>query len=299
MRRNFCCAAVLLAGYACSALHVTTADGHKLWYRWSKAPDPAGLAPLVVLHGGPQIPSDYLFNLEGISGGARSVLFFDQLGCGRSDRPEASDAYSVDKAVRDLQCVLETLEVTQYHLYGQSWGGLLAFLSVSAGSTPLSLTLSNAPASVALAEAEAGALAEACEEPVAVVKRLGSRATTRGARRKASRKRFMERHSYRGAGEAPQLAAAYAHAGNTWRGTAAIAGLEASAEAMARVACPTLVLRGEHDFVTSACVEAWRGLGDVSFEELPDCSHHALLEAPDEYLRVVGAFLAARDVDCA
>lgn len=293
--RHLCCA-VLLAGHACSALHVTTADGHKLWYQWSKGSEPDNLAPLVVLHGGPQIPSDYLFDLGRVSDGKRAVLFFDQLGCGRSDRPEASDAYSVDKAVRDVQGVLEALEVTQYHLYGQSWGGLLAFLSVSAGSTPLSLTLSNAPASVALAEAEAGALAEACGEPAAVVKRLGSRATTRGARRKASRKRFMDRHSYRGDGEAPQLAAAYAHAGNSWRGTAAIAGLEASAEAMARVTCPTLVLRGEHDFVTRACVEAWRGLGDVSFEELPGCSHHALLEAPDEYLRVLSEFLAASDV---
>ena len=263
-RRFFWAAAALLAGHGCGALQfVTTADGHKLWYKWSRQPESAaGLAPLVVLHGGPQVPSDYLFDMERVSGGDRAVLFFDQLGCGRSDKPGAGDAYSVDLAVRDLGTVLEALDVDRYHLYGQSWGGLLAFLKASSadGPPPLSLTLSNTPSSVPLVEAEAGALAEKCKDASA----------------------FMDRHNYRGESPSPLLAAAYDHAGSSWRGTAAIAGLEASAEAMARVPCPTLVLRGEHDFVTARCVEAWRGIGDVTFEELQGCSHHALLEDPGQ-----------------
>lgn len=43
-------------------------------------------APILVLHGGPGIPSDYLFPLVDVVP-YRSMVFYDQLGCGRSDAP--------------------------------------------------------------------------------------------------------------------------------------------------------------------------------------------------------------------
>jgi proline iminopeptidase len=50
--------------------------------------------PLLVCHGGPGIPSDYLFPLIGQL--RRPVIFFDQLGCGRSDRPNPDEQeYSI------------------------------------------------------------------------------------------------------------------------------------------------------------------------------------------------------------
>lgn len=47
--------------------------------------------PILVLHGGPSVPSDYLFPLVDVVP-YRSIIFFDQLGCGRSDSPEHVDA---------------------------------------------------------------------------------------------------------------------------------------------------------------------------------------------------------------
>ena len=44
-------------------------------------------APIVVFHGGPGIPSDYLFPLVDMVP-YRSIVFYDQLGCGRSDSPQ-------------------------------------------------------------------------------------------------------------------------------------------------------------------------------------------------------------------
>ena len=160
---------------------------------------------------------------------------------------------------------------------GQSWGGLLAFLHLSsdgrgADDQPVSFTLSNTPTSVPLVEAEAGRLVEAC----------------------GSVESFMAKHNLRAPPDAdpPEtIAAAYAHAGNTWRGTTAIEGLEASTEAMARVPCPSLVIRGEHDFCTAACVAGWAQLPDVRFETLAGASHHALIEAPERYLQALSAFL--------
>jgi proline iminopeptidase len=42
--------------------------------------------PLVVLHGGPGAPSYYMSSLARL-GSDRPVVFYDQLGAGRSDMP--------------------------------------------------------------------------------------------------------------------------------------------------------------------------------------------------------------------
>jgi uncharacterized protein YndB with AHSA1/START domain len=55
----------------------------KVWYR--VVGDGPGV-PLVVLHGGPGAPSYYLASLARL-GAERPVVFYDQLGAGRSDQP--------------------------------------------------------------------------------------------------------------------------------------------------------------------------------------------------------------------
>src|SRR5205085_12561313 len=56
--------------------------GGKVWYRI----DGQGTnTPILLLHGGPGVPSYYLNPLREISK-ERPVIFWDQLGCGRSDK---------------------------------------------------------------------------------------------------------------------------------------------------------------------------------------------------------------------
>lgn len=288
-------ATTLLPIFAMRSGHVTVSTSplcsysdHKLWFRVHRPEllqSASAPAPLLVVHGGPQVPSDYLFDLAKISD--RAVVFYDQLGCGRSDtpRPDQGEVYSVESSLRDLRSVLVSLGMgARYHLYGQSWGGLLAAELAAASpskcagvaAAPLSLTLSNTPTSVPQVEAEATRLLDACGGDGAA---------------------FMAAHNLRIEGDQPPpLAAAYAHAGSTWRGTAAIAGVAVSSAKMASVRCPALVLRGEHDFVTAACVQGWEEhLPSVSMVTLMGASHHALLEQPDEYLATLGDFLREHD----
>ena len=64
--------------------------------------------PLLVCHGGPGVPSDYLFPLIGQL--RRPIIFFDQLGCGRSDRPSPGEQeYSIAASVQDLVEVIQSL----------------------------------------------------------------------------------------------------------------------------------------------------------------------------------------------
>ncbi|MEO5571989.1 MAG: proline iminopeptidase-family hydrolase [Bacteroidia bacterium] len=80
--------------------------------------------PLLTLHGGPGVPSYYLNPLEALSKD-RPVIFFDQLGCGRSDRITDTSLMTVENFVDQLKQIRDSLGLKDYYLYGQSWGTML------------------------------------------------------------------------------------------------------------------------------------------------------------------------------
>jgi pimeloyl-ACP methyl ester carboxylesterase len=117
----------------------------------------------VVLHGGPSVPSNYLYPLVDVVP-YRSIVFHDQLGCGSSDEPPNVSLYSMRDSVEDMKALLKLLGVRRFHLYGQSYGGILAFEYLKSvategdddGSAPvcLSAILSSAPTNVTAVESE-------------------------------------------------------------------------------------------------------------------------------------------------
>ncbi len=82
-------------------------------------------APLLTLHGGPGFPHDYLQPLEALAVN-RAVVFYDQLGCGRSTRPDDPSLWTVERYVLELQAVRDYLGLDRVHLFGHSWGAMLA-----------------------------------------------------------------------------------------------------------------------------------------------------------------------------
>ena len=283
--------------------HLLLNGKHKHWYRVVRPEhleesESGGPAPLLVCHGGPGVPSDYLFDLERV--GSRPVIFWDQLGAGRSEAPskdEDDGLYGVQQSVDALRALVTSLGLRRFHLLGQSWGGMLgyeyavAYPKCKEGSGPrcLSLSLVNTPSSVPKVVEEAGKLVEACGGDPA---------------------EFERRHVCSVDPKPPLLVAAYAHAGTQWRGTDAdgIRDWEVNEEEVRAVDIPSLYVRGEHDFVTSAAAAGWRKLGLGSCEDssqgpapslrefvVPDAGHHCLLERPEEVLSVVAKFLAAHD----
>src|SRR5919197_4105311 len=118
--------------------------GGRVWYRSVGE----GGVPLLCLHGGPGFPHDYLEELEGLGAG-RQVVFYDQLGCGRSDRPDDASLWTVDRFVEELAVVREALGLERLHLFGSSWGGMLAMRYALDRQPPLeSLILCSSPASI-------------------------------------------------------------------------------------------------------------------------------------------------------
>lgn len=84
-------------------------------------PDPAKV--LLLLNGGPGLPCDYLLtpHLELMQNGW-TLVSYDQLGCGASDKPEDESLWTLARYVAELEEVTRTLGLARYHLLGHSWG---------------------------------------------------------------------------------------------------------------------------------------------------------------------------------
>ena len=104
--------------------------------------------PVVTLHGGPGLPSDYLLPLQDAVL-HRSMLFYDQLGCGKSDAPRDESKYSIEQSLDDLVALLKSVQEDElggsdFHLYGHSFGGVLAYEYLKRVSNPTTTTTTTA-----------------------------------------------------------------------------------------------------------------------------------------------------------
>src|SRR3990172_8101963 len=96
--------------------------GGRVWYKIVGAGD---AVPLLTLHGGPGAGHDYLESFETLAS-ERPVVFFDQLGCGKSDQPDDLSLWRIERFVEEVAAVRKELHLDRVHLCGQSWGGWLA-----------------------------------------------------------------------------------------------------------------------------------------------------------------------------
>ncbi len=119
--------------------------GGNVWYRSVGEGD---LPPLLVTHGGPGFPHDYLTPFEDLAD-RRRVVFWDQLGCGRSESPSDPSLWTMERSLREVDAVREQLGLERHHLFGNSWGGMLVQQYVLDRQPDLvSLVVSNSLASM-------------------------------------------------------------------------------------------------------------------------------------------------------
>jgi proline iminopeptidase len=81
--------------------------------------------PLIFIHGGPGLTSEYMTSY-GALGDERPTYTWDQLGCGRSDRPDNLSLWTLERFVEELDVVRDTLAPGPVHILGHSWGTTLA-----------------------------------------------------------------------------------------------------------------------------------------------------------------------------
>lgn len=116
----------------------------RTWYRIYGNLKTSKYPPLVLLHGGPGIPSDYLFPLYEITARHKiPIVIYDQIGNGRSThymRGEGNAKFWTEWLFRhELTNLLSKLGIDKqpYDIMGHSWGGMLA--AIHAADNPPNL----------------------------------------------------------------------------------------------------------------------------------------------------------------
>jgi pimeloyl-ACP methyl ester carboxylesterase len=83
--------------------------------------------PVVLLHGFPDSGRLWRHQAAALAGAGFQVIVPDLRGYGRSDKPEAVEAYSMGLLAGDVMAVLADLEIARAHVVGHDWGAALAW----------------------------------------------------------------------------------------------------------------------------------------------------------------------------
>jgi proline-specific peptidase len=274
--------------------------GGKVWYRSVGE----GGTPLLCLHGGPGFTHFYLERLEDLAD-RRRVVFYDQLGCGNSDRPDDASLWTVDRFVDELATVRAALGLDDLHLFGSSWGGMLAMQYVLDRRPPLrSLLLCGSPASIPRWIQECADLLVA--EPDEVRETIRSheeQGFTACPEYQAALLGFYRKHVCRLDPWPAGLERSFAEAGYQVYGTMngpsefTVVGTLKDwdvTERLGEIRVPTLLVGGRYDECRPEHLQAMqRRIPGSRLAIIEDASHLCFAERPAEFMRVVNDFLDA------
>ncbi len=282
----------------------------RTWYRITGDPH-SGKPPLVVLHGGPGMPHDYLLRLAALADTGRAVIHYDQIGAGRSTHlpSHGPDFWQVPLFVDELDRVLRWLGVDKrYHLLGQSWGGMLAAEhAVLQPSGLRSLVLANSPASMELWVEEANRLRSMLPPDVqaTLLAHEAAGATDTESYQTAVRV-FYDRHLCR-VPWPPELQATFDglakdptvyHTMNGPSEFHCIGTIRtwSIVDRLPRITAPTLLLSGRHDEATEKVVQPFADrIADVRWTIFENSSHLPHIEETEAFLATVVGFIASYD----
>ena len=278
--------------------------GGQVWY---KVVGSGESVPLLTLHGGPGGGHDYLEPLNALAS-ERPVVFFDQLGCGKSDTPDDVSLWRIDRFVDEITAVREALGLDRIHLLGHSWGGWLAIeYMLGAPSGVVSLTLASTSASIPQFVHEAGTLISDLPRQMAeTMRRLEAEGDFENPEFEAGMMEFYKRHLCRlDPWPDPIMRSLENLDGNivyeTMNGPTEFTVIGNMKdwnriEKLGEIVSPTLITCGRYDELTPACSRTLRqGIMNSRMHVFERSAHMAHLEEAESYLQILSEFL--RDFD--
>lgn len=262
--------------------------------------------PLLIVHGGPGAPHDYLNNLSAL-GGDRPIVFYDQLGCGKSDRPEDTKLWTRERSERELAEVRRALDLRECFILGQSWGTVITvdyLLTKPKGvhGVILANEALSVPRTAEYMQKLIDALPGNASETIRRSERDG---TTDSPEYKAAVDMFYKRHmcrldpwpgdlnhTFEGLGAGVY---GYMNGPSEFTITGTIKDVDVTGR-LHEIKLPTLFITGEFDEVPpyGATEDAAR-MPSATAIVIPGAAHMSNLDKPDEYLRTVGHWLQEHD----
>ena len=279
-------------------------EGGRIWYaRMGDGP----ATPLIVVHGGPGVGSFYLKPFAAL-GDERPVIRYDQLGAGKADHPTDTAVFTLERAVRELQSLRDSLGLTEVHLYGHSWGAML--VQAYMGTRPAgvrSVILSSPLVTTAQWASDADSLKTTLPDSIqATIARHEAAGTTDAPAYQAAAAEYYARYLRRKPRRSPadadstsrmmgKLVYEYMWGPSEFRATGTLKNFDATAW-LRELRVPTLFIAGEHDEATPASTARFaRLVPGAEFVMVPDAAHMTENDNPEFLLRTVRDFLRRVD----
>jgi proline iminopeptidase len=273
--------------------------GGRVWYRIVGS---GKQTPLLLLHGGPGVPSYYMNPLAKL-GDERPVVFYDQLGCGRSDRPADSTLWTIDHFVNELAEVRKQLGLAKVHLLGHSWGTILAAEYLRTHPSGVESVILASPANsiprwIVDADSLLLTMPDSTQAVIAANERAG---TTQSPAYQGAMMEFYHRYVSRSQPWGPDIDSTFAGMGQTvylsmcgpseFTITGSLKTYEGG-DALAQIRVPTLFTIGRYDEVPLATAQYYQGLvPGAKLEIFENSAHLTMQDEPDRYVEVVREFL--------
>jgi len=284
--------------------YITFKD-YKTWYGVIGENVLPGKYPLLCLHGGPGFSHDYLQPLGVLNNTGRRVVFYDQLGAGRSDHPDDTSLWSIKLYLSELDAIRKALGLDQVHLFGQSWGGQLALeYMLTKPKGVMSIILSDSLSNSAQWVSETNRLrSELPIEILEVLDKHESQGTTEDPEYEKASMYFYRKHVCRLPVWPDVLNASFdwymkypevyttMWGPNEFNITGTLRDWSV-VDRLGEIDVPTLILSGRYDESTPLINETInRGIKGSKWVVFENSSHMPHLEEPEKYLEVVEAFM--------
>ena len=249
--------------------------------------------PVIVLHGGPGLDhSSFRPYLDPLGDDFR-LLYVDERGQGRSERVDP-DTLSLEVFARDVDLLVEALELERFALLGHSFGAIITTKhAIELGTADAYVISGGADSSTAL-DADVAASLEAMGEagvPIAASWEREQTVATEDELKELLRVQmpfhFASDPPLGYAEETIGTPDVLRHFANIGYG-----GFDYGPE-LGRVGKPTLVVVGEHDRTTTprAARILHEGISGSELVVVPGVGHMSFVEAQDTYLETVRGFL--------
>jgi len=98
--------------------------GHQLFVR-SLGEGGRKKGTVLCLHGGPGATHDYMMPIADLVRYGYRVVLYDQLGCGRSERPKDLSLFVMERYAEEVEALRRKMDLGRIHVVGSSCGGQL------------------------------------------------------------------------------------------------------------------------------------------------------------------------------
>ncbi len=278
--------------------------GGRVWYRILGEGAPG--TPLLALHGGPGGLACRFERLAPLAN-ERPVIFYDQLGSGRSDHPTDTTLWQLPRFVLEVDAVRRALDLTSVHVLGHSWGGALAAeymlsgMPVGVVSLVLSSPLLSTPRWIADADSLRATLPRAVR---AVLDTHEADGTIDAPAYLAATDSFYARYVRR-LPIVPEPLCEGLQSNDTvyrqmwgpteFRSTGSLREWSRAGD-LDELTLPVLFIAGEFDEARPGTLEEFRAtMRDARLVVIPGAAHSTMREKPEAYVSALRAFLRSAD----